>query len=152
MHVILSVAAIVAVVLLAMIVIILRRALCNRGLVGNVEGAIKRLTDASTHHIEVNAVLALTKDLNHDPDLLQKLEPYSRTIVAAALLHRVNSLGNDLREAQQVLSEDREQLARYGGSYKSDVQRGEALVADLHSQLDQAHAAVEAFTGPVAVA
>lgn len=143
---------IAVVALLALIVIVLIRAL-RGGLVTDIERAIKRLGDAAAHHAEVNAVLALTKQFKNDPTLMQKLPGYSQQVVGAALLNRVNSLGNDLQSVQQQLSRKRKEAggnASYPLLLEGDqkaIKQLEALEVHLLAELEIANGAIQTLGG-----
>lgn len=118
----------------------------------NVDKAIERLGQATQHHVEVNAVLALTERLNNDPALMRNLAEHSRQVVAAALMLRVNSFAAQLKHAQQKLEDARQAATNYGGqAWLSDVTRLEALCTTLMQQLQTANDAVQSFNRPRAV-
>jgi hypothetical protein len=115
-----------------------------------LDDAIKRFGQAVQHHVEVNAVLALTEQFQSDPNLLPKLSEYSRQAVSAALLYRVDQIGHDIVAVQEELSRARMSLARNVEATTSDYYRGrvdgiEALLAHLRAELAEANAAVQEF-------
>ncbi|MDB5161078.1 MAG: hypothetical protein JWO96_458 [Candidatus Saccharibacteria bacterium] len=138
------------VALLVLIVILFGRAL-RGGLISDIERAIRRLGDAAAHHAEVNAVLALTKSFKDDPTLAQKLAGYSQQVFGAGLLHKVNSLGNDLKKVQVQLSHQRDDAARHAAyplllkSRQDAIKQLETLESHLLVELEAANSAVQAL-------
>jgi hypothetical protein len=138
------------VALLVLLVILFVRAL-RGGLVSDIERAIRRLGDAAAHHAEVNAVLALTQSFNDDPTLVQKLSGYSQQVFGAALLHKVNSLGNDLKKVQAQLSRQRDEAAKHAAyptllkPLQDAIAQLETLESHLLVELEAANSAVQAL-------
>jgi hypothetical protein len=117
--------------------------------------ATERFAAAATHHAEVNAVLALTQTLEDRPDLLRRLPEYSREAWGAALLHHVNTLGNDLKMVRTELSRARSYAAHNASNpmlnYQADVDRLEGIEFHLMEQMGLANGAVQTFNAPRAV-
>ena len=81
----------------------------------DVQTQLDRLADGITHHAEVNAVLALTKTFKENEALVKNLVAYSDQVVRAALLHRINTLGQTAQRVATELARSEESDARHGG-------------------------------------
>lgn len=112
----------------------------NPAIVAALTTAMSELSETAKHYVQVNAVLALAKTFEDNPDLLGKLSGYSEQVVGAALLHRVNSLGVSIRKAQELLERNREH------SGHGWIERQEKEIAGLHCNLAAADAALQQFT------
>jgi hypothetical protein len=136
--------------LLVIIAVALIKSMQRNPIVPLIDDAIERFGQAAQHHAEVNAVLALTQQFQSDPDLLARLPEYSREVVAAALLFRVNTIGNDIKQVQMELSRARASRASSAGStvmephYRGSVENIEQQLEHLLAELAEAHAAVQA--------
>lgn len=116
----------------------------------SIGDAIEHLGAAVQHHVEVNAVLALTRQFESDPGRIEQLGNYSRQTVAAALAYHVDSLGSQLKVAEDQLSSARSDLAKATLSdtnwYQDRCDIKEGLVDDLHSRLAKANDAIQQFS------
>lgn len=108
----------------------------------------RELSRESSYYVQVNAVLALTESFTDNPDMLENLAAYSRKTVAAALLFRVNSLGESIQHTQELLTKTEVSYASYGGSDRANN------INSLREQRDRllaeqaaANQAVEQFIG-----
>ena len=113
--------------------------------------ATVRLGQEVQHHVEVNAVLALVEDFHNNPQLLANLSEYSQQVLGAALLLRVNALGNDIQVTAGCLSSARNDMAH--GYYGADKRaaRLSADLTELYEELDAANRAVRQLGGLRAV-
>ncbi len=114
---------------------------------GAVDQSLQKLAKDTKHYVAVNAVLALTEQFTDDPELIPRLVQYSDQVVAAAMLYRINSLGEQYRMIMKHLEGARSDQTKYGKSYEGNVRRLEQLEADVSSQLSAAQAIIrEHFT------
>ncbi len=106
-------------------------------LINLLNDAIEGFGKAAQHHIDVSAVVKLVQQLDADPNALELIKSYPETVRAAAWLHYINTLGADLRRAQQRLSE-----SHAGKGYVEPVpqyiDRDQARVDALRTKLDKA--------------
>lgn len=131
---------------LALILTTLRRAYSVSQFRRTTNEQLEALSRGVQHHIEVNAVLALTESFTEDQELLKRLSEYSQAVCGAALLHRVNSLGSDLKKVEETLSTFRNRQANSAApNWKNDVERCEQLANQLREELEEANNAVQEF-------
>jgi len=117
------------------------------GIVETIDEAVTRFDGAIRHHTEVNAVIALTEAVGRHPELIDNLQAYSHDVVAAALINRLNSLGNDYAETLSNLSERRRRQSQSPTTFGAqDVVRLENEAIRLEQQMMEANNAVMAFT------
>lgn len=112
-----------------------------------LDEATERFGQAVQHYASVNVVLGLLEELETHPDLMDRLSEYSRDVVAAALLARVNDLGGQLRVVQGYLTSEEAEVALGYTSHQRDVKRLTTRIEELTAELLGAQAAVERFTG-----
>lgn len=111
-----------------------------------INEAVERLSQATVHHVEVNAVLALTQQFRARPELLASLSDYSRELVGAALLARVNALGNDVSVVVKQLSVEERRVANGYTSHQADVARLSARRDELLAEIVAADQAIQEFS------
>jgi len=102
----------------------------------DLDAVVTRAMSALAHATDVSAVVKLVNQLDEDPGALELLKSYPETVRAAALLHRVNTLGADSQAAHEVLSEANG-LSTH--SYNNDEKkRARAHVEQVHAELNKA--------------
>jgi len=116
-------------------------------IVAAIDQATENLSQSVQHYTHVNAVLALTETFTDQPELLDRLSGYSKQVVAAALMYRVNELGEDLRVAQDSLS-----YAERYPHYAVTIKARRASVDRLITELQEANTAVQEFKGRLSIA
>ena len=98
------------------------------------DGSLRRAMDATEHATDVSSVIKLMSQLEHNPNAMELIKSYPETVLAAAWLHRVNSLGDDLRKANKELS-----YAHENYSITSDkVKKANAKVESIQAKLTAA--------------
>lgn len=108
----------------------------RKATVGGLDDALDHLNQEAKHYVQVNAVLALVEQFEERPELIANLQDYSRQVVAAALLTRVNAIGNDIKVAQRELSEREKQYANQLidiSTVNTQKQRVDELYKQLHA-------------------
>ncbi len=108
-----------------------------------VESTIERINASIEHHAEVSAVLGLMKQLDADPDALELIKSYPRTVQAAAALHYVNTLGAALQQAQEMLQsiyrgENSSASYLFGMTPADRIKNCQAQVDSIRAKLDAA--------------
>lgn len=139
---VLSVIAVMVILILITLVVIARQlwlGLYGSRVTQSIEEAVKNLGTATRHYTEVEAVLALTEQFQHHPDLAAKLNEYSRQTVAAAMMFRINGVASDIKMVQTELSKHRKALADGLTSYQAKVTRDEQMLQRLHQELEALH-------------
>lgn len=114
---------------------------------------LKELMAGFTHHVEVEAVLALVTAIESRPELKINLAQHSQQIVDAALAHRVNTLGACLQKIGDELVRQRGYLAStstgrtltYKG-YANHVAALEAQQTEVRLQLDTLNGVIQERT------
>lgn len=138
---VLSAIAITAILILVTLVVIARnlRDTSGQRIARSIDDAVERLGTATRHFTEVNAVLALTEQFQDRPDLVAKLNEYSRQTVAAALMTRINGVASDIKTVQSELAHDRKMVAQSYTSHQADVNRNEQMLLHLEQELTRLH-------------
>ena len=107
-------------------------------LTADFSAELKKLTDGVSHSVDVSAVVEMVRQLDTDPDALEKIESYPETVRAAAWLHYIDQLGDDLRKAQMHLSKSH---SSYRSCEAPVVKSAQEHVNALRAKLDTAVAA-----------
>ena len=102
------------------------------------------------HHVEVEAVLALVTEIESQPERRIDLAEYSRQVVDAALVHRVNTLAACLKKIETSLLRQRGYLASTDatmtltyGDYSGNVKALEAQQLEVQSQLNALNGVIQ---------
>lgn len=103
-----------------------------------IDEAITRLGQATQHYVDVNAVVAMVRQLDEHPDALELIKSYPESVRAAAWLHCINTLGSSLQEAQSQLAQKNKMRGQFGGTWEGDVKRAQRYVDDIRAKLDAA--------------
>jgi hypothetical protein len=109
-----------------------------------IDQAIERLGEATQHHVQVNAVLALTEQFQQRPELINRLGEYSRQVVAAAIMTRINGIANDIKVVQGVLSQNEKSVAN-GYAGHTSIKRNKAKLAELQADLEAMNTLAQQF-------
>lgn len=120
----------IAILQIIIIIVLLRSQSRSPQIVDEINAAIKQLGDTTKHYVQVNAVLAMTESFADNPQLLLQLRGYSDQVVAAALLTRVNGLGQQIEVTQSNLNSCESNLARVGAHH------GKTRVDELTNRLN----------------
>jgi hypothetical protein len=155
---------IIAVVLLVIIVVLLikllRKPMGPRNieflLNTNIKEVLEQVGSDVKHVADVSAVLSLMDQIEGQPDVIERLQEYPETVRAAAWIHYINCLGNDLRQAQLVLSHlhQKPYTDWYTGDHRAkdqEVELAQSHVNGIRAKLDAAIAASGQKVGPRAI-
>lgn len=100
------------------------------------------LVDAVTHAgksmgtvIAANAVRELSLQLESDPELFAKVQTYNAETELAVCVLLGNSIKSDIAGTQNVLSKNREDLAKFGAHYAAECTRLEKQLDHLFTKL-----------------
>lgn len=100
-----------------------------------IADVINEIREVADHEAVVSAVVKLVRQLDTDPDALQLVNSFPKTVQAAALMHYANELGSALHTLQ---AKEAEMLKAQRPNAAADVQR---LIAKVRQQLDAVVAA-----------
>lgn len=116
----------------------------ERPVEATIRAALREMDAAIRHHVTVNAVVSSIAQLRERPEAIEQLISYPRDVVAAAMLYRINCLGEQQRAACDRLTVLRScQLGAEGSNFDADVRRVGTLVETLGQELAAARAAAE---------
>jgi hypothetical protein len=105
----------------------------------NYDDLLLRAKNAVAHVTIVSEVYALVENLDGNPDALELLKKYPETVRAAAWLHYINILGDDLHAADDALSLAHRLDANYLGTSKGyRIETAQNHVNSLRIELDEA--------------
>jgi len=112
-----------------------------------VNAAIQELGLATQKYVEVNAVEALMREYKSAPELMAKLLPYNRELVAAALTRIVQSTSAQIITILAALETQRRYQAETQGLavYTTNIKQLTGVLEDLNQKLATAHATLKMF-------
>jgi|GEM_PF-6403519 len=120
----------------------------------NIKEVLEKVGGDVRHVADVSAILSLMDQIEEQPDVIERLQEYPETVRAAVWIHYINCLGNDLRQAQLVLSEAHQAQTNYvftDAHKQNAINNAQNHVKDLRAKLDAAIAASGQKVGPRAI-
>ncbi len=101
-------------------------------LVAQLDAATERLGAAVRHHVDVNAVVEMIRQMDAmDTDALELLKQYPATVQAAAWTHYIDTLGESLVVAQNNLRNNHDWYGANDRMTMSSQQTVDAIRAKL---------------------
>jgi F0F1-type ATP synthase membrane subunit b/b' len=127
----------------------------KQGMIGDsISNALEQLDEAARAHVQVTTVISLVEAMHENPQLIDNITPYTRDVMAAALVNKVNTLAASLQDAETKLARARKSYAFYAGDVMSSSAYGrqvsvlENLAAELQTKLEEAVTASQTFNRP----
>lgn len=145
MHPGIQVLIVVLLVVIAVGVIALLRR--PRNLIAVDPAPLKELMANFTHHVEVDAVLALVNRIASQPELKIGLAEYGQQVVDAALAYRMNALASSLKEINDNITQQRGYLASTSTSYATTHRQYTNNVAALEAQATAVQSQLNTLNG-----
>ena len=99
-----------------------------------LRAVIDEIEANTRHYADVSAVVAMVRQINNDPELLDELRSYPEEVSATAWLHYINVLGSTLQTLQ---NREGEVLKAYSPS-SSDAKHAQNNVKAAREKLDEA--------------
>ncbi len=142
----LGVCAILLFVIVALLVMMLRRMESpETKIVLEIDDVIERLNQEIKQNVKVHAVMALLEQFEERPDLLSQLPKYSRQVLASALFARVNALHANIEVVQRELSKAEARMAEGQSEWISAITARTARLKELTAELEAADQAAQRF-------
>jgi hypothetical protein len=110
-----------------------------------IDGAAERLRTATDQYVEANTVLALAREIEISPELMQKLDAYSRELVAAVYLNRIEYLTKDMKATQGEISYYEGLDVKSPGIFKIPLGSLKVNLDRLNNELQAAQAALRSI-------